>query len=134
MTNLHFACIIPFVKRNRERKSPRGKENHELLDHYKRIASIRENINIYKNGDFRLLYITIDILLFVRYNSTKSAYYTLINNSANELTVSFSSPAFSLIDSLYVNTYVLKSEDACIFKADKNVLIYLPDLERKRHK
>ena len=107
------------------RTYPWQNENKELLEHYKRIGSIRRKNSIYKKGEFRLLYLTIDILLFVRYNKGKSAYFTLLNNSKEDITVSFSSVAYSLIDSIYTSSARVAPETAAIFKSDKYTTVYL---------
>ena len=107
------------------RTYPWGEENKELLDHYKTIGGIRRQNEVYSHGEFRLLHLTIDILLFVRYNSIGSAYYTLMNNSEDDLNVSFSSPAKSLTDGLYFNTLKLAPEESRIFKLDRSSTIDL---------
>ena len=107
------------------RTYPWGEENKELLDHYKAIGGIRRQNEVYSHGEFRLLHLTIDILLFVRYNSIGSAYYTLMNNSEDDLNVSFSSPAKSLLDGLYFNTLKLAPEESRIFRLDRSSTIDL---------
>jgi len=102
-----------------------GSENRELLSHYKKIGKIRRESHVYEEGEFRLLYLTIDILLFVRYNNSSSAYYTLMNNSTDDLYVSFDTPAKSLTDGIYVNSTYLPSEEAKIFKLDRNASLRL---------
>ena len=107
------------------RTFPWGKENNDLLAHYKKIGKIRRENSVYIDGEFRLLYLTIDILLFVRYNNNSHAYYTLMNNSGDDLSVSFTTPAKSLTDSLYANKIIIGPEESRIFKIDRNATLEL---------
>ena len=107
------------------RTFPWGNENFELLNHYKKIGMLRNKYKVYREGDFKLLYLSIDILLFVRYNNRGPVYITLLNNSKDNLKISFSSPAKSLTDDVYFNFLNLSSEEAKILELERDSIICL---------
>lgn len=65
---------------------PWGYECGELLDHYRKTGNIRRTSPVYAEGEFRLITLTTDTLLFARY-ADKSFYFTCINNSPNEVSL-----------------------------------------------
>lgn len=65
---------------------PFNEENKKILDFYKKIGIIRRVNSIYGEGEFSLLHLERDLLLFSR-ASGRDAYVTLINNSDEELFV-----------------------------------------------
>ena len=59
---------------------PWGKEDAELLEHYKKINKIRVNEPIFKNGFFEIIECNFDLLAFARYNS-EAFVVTIVNRS-----------------------------------------------------
>lgn len=59
---------------------PWGKEDAELLSHYRKIGKLRKVSTAYRDGEFKLLHLDTDLLLFTRQRG-KYSYLTLINNS-----------------------------------------------------
>lgn len=66
---------------------PWQNEDEEIQNHYKTIGSIRRMHSVYKQGEFRLLYLSEDVLAFSRENASHS-YVTLLNNATSALTLS----------------------------------------------
>jgi len=93
---------------------PWGKEDSVLLEHYKLIGKIRRKNKVYEDGEFNLIYLSSDLLIFERYNK-KEVLYTLYNNAEKDLKIKFSAKITNLFtgkSSLYVN--ILKSESVII--------------------
>ena len=59
---------------------PWGKEDNELLNHYKKIGKIRINEKLYKDGYFDIVECTEDLLAFARYNQEEFVL-TIVNRS-----------------------------------------------------
>lgn len=65
---------------------PWGNEDTEILDLYRRLGAIRAGNPVYREGKFRLIYLSREHLLFSRFENGLS-YVTVINNSARPLTI-----------------------------------------------
>lgn len=77
---------------------PWGKEDTELLSHYRRIGVIRSSDGVYSNGEFQILELTNDLLVYARYDGNKVGY-TVINNSDKQITIKLQRKAkFELSD------------------------------------
>ena len=103
---------------------PWGKENKTLISHYRKIAKIRENCqSAYKTGEFKLIKLTEDTLIFARY-ATKYAYITVANNSQSTLTIEFDNPAVSQLSNCKNPTHLITPYCAEIFKirSDSNII------------
>ena len=66
---------------------PWGKEDEIIQNHYKKIGQIRREHSVYQQGEFRLLFLDEDVLVFSRENATHS-YLTVCNNSDAPLRLS----------------------------------------------
>lgn len=71
--------------------------SRKIRDFYKRIGEIRTKNDVYRDGEFSLLYMDNERLVFSREKNGK-AYFTVINNSQENMRVVFSSVAESLIE------------------------------------
>lgn len=67
---------------------PWGKEDTEILDFYKKIASVRRNCSAYINGDFNVLYNNDGVLVFSRC-SANSIALTIINRGESDFVFDF---------------------------------------------
>ena len=106
------------------RTYPWGKEDGELLSHYRKLGEIRRKYSVYKNGDFKLLYLDSDILIFSR-NNNFSSYITIVNNKKTSLKITFSSTALSLFNMEKSRKINVESETSVIVKAKNNTYIEL---------
>ena len=62
---------------------PWGKEDAELLEHYKKTNKIRVNEPLYKDGSFQIIKCNSDILAFARYNEV-GFVVTVVNRGADK--------------------------------------------------
>lgn len=105
---------------------PWGKEDHNLINYYRKIGQIRRENNVYKEGDFKLLYIDSNTLVFERYDDTHS-YITFVNNGKQYRRVEFSSLATALIDNednAKSSMFDLPAHTAQIFVTARQSYIY----------
>ena len=105
---------------------PWGREDHNLINYYKRIGQIRRDNDVYKEGEFKLLHIDEETLAFERYDEEYS-YITFVNNSTQYRRVEFSSPATALSQSDgdgECTAFELPAYTAQIFKTKRHSDIY----------
>lgn len=101
------------------RPFPWGKEDHELLSHYKKIGMIRKENAIYAEGEFKLLHFSESLLVYERI-SGNDRFVTVINNSQCNITVKFDKPALELIKGTKGKEYIISPESALIFRSNYN--------------
>ena len=102
------------------RPFPWGRENKELLEHYKQLGKIRTKEPLYKEGHFDILKCDSDILIFARYDDNQFVL-SVINRSNNIFEINSNLELKNLatnreITKILPNTsYVLKS--VCKYKS-----------------
>jgi len=106
------------------RTFPWGKEDRELLFHYRKMGKIRNQNEVLFDGDFILLHLDKDIFAFERKKGAQRIV-TVYNNGAKDAEIKFSSVVTDLYEEKTCTEYVLKSETAYIFKSGelKEVII-----------
>ena len=104
------------------RTFPWGKEDKELLCHYRKLGEIRRSCDLYKDGDFRLLHLDDNLLAFARYKNSE-AYITIINNSKNELSITFSKRVLSLLDMKKSTVFNIQADSSLIVKTKKKTIL-----------
>ena len=77
---------------------PWGKEDLNLIKYYKKIGEIRRSNDVYKDGDFELMFLDSRLLVFKRIKGD-DAFITVVNNSGMSLNVDFDSDASPMISS-----------------------------------
>lgn len=97
------------------RPFPWGREDAELLRHYKKIGRIRRAHEVYKEGGFRLLSLTQDTLIFARYNEVE-VYVTVINRTDGKQEYTFTSPTVNLINGRSGQTLYVGARSGAIFR------------------
>ena len=105
---------------------PWGREDHNLIGFYKTIGSIRRNNDVYKEGEFKLLYVDGNTLVFERYDDEYS-FITFVNNSSQYKKVEFSSLTSALLygsDADENISFELAAYSAQIFKTKRDSYIY----------
>lgn len=100
---------------------PWGSENKELLEHYRLLGTIRRNNSVYADGDFRLLYLDSECIIYARY-AVHLAYITVVNNSTKPLVPAFDTKASALLGTV---DGVVAPMSAEIFKITKYGNIYI---------
>lgn len=106
---------------------PWGREDHKLINYFRSIGKIRRNNKVYREGEFNLLYIDSDYLVFERYDE-KNSYITFVNNTNQILNVEFSSKAEALISDRepqdVCTSFDLPAYTSQIFKTKRHNYIY----------
>ena len=99
---------------------PWGHTDQKLINYYKKLGKIRNNHDVYKDGDFTLHYLDQDSLVYSRYDD-EYAYVTFVNNSGMAHNIVFSCAADALIlDYKKVDEFVIEAYSAEIFKIKKD--------------
>ena len=101
---------------------PWNKEDEEILDFYKKIGKIRIGHKVYGCGEFSLLHLSSEVLVFSRY-SKNSVYLTVINNSKDEIIVEISAPSRALISGKQDLLYKISSYTPEIIKTSRNATL-----------
>ncbi len=101
------------------RTYPWGAVDADINNHYIKIGKIRKNHDIYKEGEFKLLYIKNGLLVFSRYDEEHS-YLTILNNTFGDIELTFSSKAISLFNDKKSASFKISSLSSEIIKAPKN--------------
>ena len=98
---------------------PWGKEEQKLLKHYQNMGRIRQENDVYRSGDFRLIHIDCDLLIFARLDAD-DAFITVLNNSDEDIKLSFDYSATELLSGKVDEKHKLSANGAAIFKVDIN--------------
>ena len=105
---------------------PWGREDYNLIGYYKRIGQIRRKNDVYKEGEFKLLYVDANTLAFERFDD-EHAFITFVNNSSQNKKVEFSSMTCALcqsVDTSEAMSFDLPAYTAQIFKTKRDSCIY----------
>jgi len=94
---------------------PWGDEDKEILDFYRKIGIIRRGNMVYCDGDFELLHLTPELLLFSRKKDGK-IMLTAVNNSDSCIKVSFSRIALGTLSEKKDFKFTIKKFCAEIFE------------------
>ncbi len=90
--------------------------DEELLSFYREIGAIRKKEKLYKDADFKLIYLDNDLLIFERYTK-KSALITIINRSDKEYRIALPNDSRALFgDAPKESVLLLKERSASIIK------------------
>lgn len=95
---------------------PWGREDSELIEHYRKLGVIRSKNELYKEGEFKLINLTDSLLLFVRYDHT-SCCFTIYNNSPSSMVVKLNTSPEVLLGS-YPE---INAGEASIIKINKSI-------------
>ena len=90
--------------------------NDELRSFYQKIGEIRRSDDIYADGDFSLLHIDSEHLVFAREKNGK-ANFTVVNNSECDMKISLTNHAESLISGDIGKVMVIPKKSADIITA-----------------
>ena len=101
---------------------PWGREDEELLSHYRLIGSIRTGSDVYKKGSFELLMLDRDVLIFSR-KEKREVYLTVINRGAEKLSLSFDGCFEGLVSSRRGRVHSVEPLTAEIFRGKRNAKI-----------
>lgn len=99
------------------RPYPWGRENKKILEHYKRIGKIRTENSVYKDGDFILLHLSEDMLIFERIKGEQH-FITAFNNSIYAKKIKFKKTATDLLNGIQSKSFSIEKHSALIFESD----------------
>lgn len=97
---------------------PWGKEDVEIQDFYKKMGKIRINEPLYRNGDFKILQLDQDLLVFARYNSNEFVL-TIANRSDKKFFINSSENLFNIESNRPIKT--VKPKSVSILKCRTNL-------------
>ncbi len=103
---------------------PWGSEDVRLLRHYKKMGNIRQENEVYKDGDFRLIHIDDEMLIFKRIGK-RHDYVTVVNNSDKSLDLHFSNRTTELTFNIEGKSFTLDSICSAVYKVSKNSLLQI---------
>ena len=105
---------------------PWGREDAALLEYYRATGDIRRHARIYATGDFCLLRLTKEQLLFARFDA-RTAYLASVNRSDEDVTLSFSGPVKEVYSGKRVHRYIQAPGTAVIFRMPTDTEILFED-------
>jgi glycosidase len=104
---------------------PWDRQDKKLIDFYRKIGSIRRDNDVYKDGDFNLVELTSDLLIFSRTKGGIS-YITVVNNTKQSISVRLDAVATALIGGTCdATSFDLEPFTAEIFSTTANNTIYI---------
>ena len=95
---------------------PYGKEDEDILSFYRKLGEIRRLYPVYREGDFRLLILNDELLVFSRDNSSYS-FVTLVNNSDKTIRIKSENKLTSLFENQ--NCQLIEPHTAKIIKTKR---------------
>ena len=98
--------------------------NDEIRNFYKLIGKIRSSNDVYADGDFELVHLDDETLLFAR-KKDNDACLTVVNNSKSDIKIKLSGKACSLTSDIEAKEFILspKTSDIIKIKSTTNIEI-----------
>jgi len=103
---------------------PYGKEDRELLSHFRLLGKIRRENEVYIEGDFSLLLLSHGLFAFKRVGKEYS-FVTLVTVRKEAVKVGFDEPCLSVLDNKTDTKFELSSTSTRIFKIKNGCNMYL---------
>ena len=97
------------------RTFPWGKEDEEILAHYRKTAKIREETKTLQSGDFIVLHLDEELLIFER-KKGRERIVAVYNNSKQNKKISFSESVTEVYGRIEDYNFELKGETAYLFR------------------
>lgn len=94
---------------------PWGKENRRLIEHYREMGRIRRENEVYKDGDFKLIHLDSELLVFLRTDKSEN-YLTVVNNSDTEISLSLDADGCDLFTNSISDSFILPAFTAGVYK------------------
>ena len=96
---------------------PWGREEHELVDYYKKMGKIRTSEPLFQDGEFKIVECNESILSFVRHND-KEFILVVVNRSENKYSLE-SNAVFKNCDT-NKKISIINAFSACVLKCEKD--------------
>ncbi len=97
------------------RPFPWGREDCEILSHYRKTSEIRRKNSVYKDGEFKLIRLNGGSLIFAR-SKGKFHYITVINPSQKDLNLSFTRTVRELYSGKRAAQFTVSPYGYAVFK------------------
>ncbi|HBJ19461.1 MAG TPA: hypothetical protein DDY70_06995, partial [Clostridiales bacterium] len=94
---------------------PWGREDGELLAHYRTLGAIRHKYAVYREGELVLLHLDEKLLVFARIGQG-GVFLTAVNRSDMPRVFSFSKKGRELFSDTRIENFTLAPRSSCIFK------------------
>ncbi len=89
--------------------------DQKILNHYKKIGQIRKNNDVYQCGEYKLIALTEELLVFSRSDGINN-FITVTNNSERDISVEFSRSAKELLENRSSHEHTVEKNSTLIFK------------------
>ena len=99
------------------RTFPWGREDCEILNHYKKCGNLRIKNDIFYDGNFSVLHLDDDLFIFERQKGSER-FVAFYNNSKENYKIEFSESVTEILSNKTDKEFVIFSEKAFIFKAE----------------
>ena len=94
---------------------PWGREDADLLAHYRTLGALRKKYAVYREGDLLLLHLDHNLLVFAR-SGHGGIFLTAVNRSDMPYVFSFPKKGRELFSDTRVENFTLAPMSSCIFK------------------
>ena len=94
---------------------PWGREDADLLAHYRTLGALRKKYAVYREGDLLLLHLDHNLLVFAR-SGRGGIFLTAVNRSDMPYVFSFPKKGRELFSDTRVENFTLAPMSSCIFK------------------
>ncbi len=89
--------------------------DQKILNHYKKIGQIRKSNNVYNSGEYKLITLTEELLVFSRSDGNNN-YITFTNNRDRDITIDFSLNTQELLGDRNSREHTVPGNSTLIFK------------------
>lgn len=107
---------------------PHGNEDKDLLSHYRVIGQMRKRHSVYKNGEFSLLSLSPQHLMFLRIIKN-TVYITVANLAEQPLLFSLGAQGVDLLNKIKGTEFCIEQRTATVIKTSKNFLMEIKTKE-----
>ena len=94
---------------------PWGREDADLLAHYRTLGALRKKYAVYREGDLLLLHLDHNLLVFAR-SGHGGIFLTAVNRSDMPYVFSFPKKGRELFSDTRIENFTLAPMSSCIFK------------------
>jgi glycosidase len=110
------------------RPFPWGREDHQILEHYRKMGAIRRKNSVYKDGEFNLIALDKDMFVFER-TKGKFKYITFINISKNDIRLCFGKSVREIYSNKRSSEFTVHTESFAIFKSKADNEMFIKEEE-----
>ena len=108
---------------------PWGNEEQSLLSRYRRLGEIRNSARAYRDGDFKLIELSSERLVFMRCDE-KNSYITIFNNSERSVKLSLSCYAYDMISEKRIKSLSLAGYGSTVLRIKNEAVLEIISEEK----